>query len=68
MLEIAIADYKNGRDHNPSMGRGRLSRDAESWLFDPSRPALVRFDDVCAMLGVEPEVMRARIRKMVGLS
>lgn len=62
ILRQAIADWRAGMGRPEWSKRGKLSAGAGDWIFNPDRRALVKLEDVCAVLGVEPDAMRAKIR------
>jgi hypothetical protein len=62
MLRRAIVDWRAGVGRPEWSKRGRLSAEARDWIFNSERRAHVRFEDVCEVLGAEPNWMRAMLR------
>jgi hypothetical protein len=58
----AWASGNNNPDWLPGQ-HGRLYYEAENWIFNDTAQALVTFAEVCAVLELEPEWLRAALRK-----
>jgi hypothetical protein len=43
--------------------RQRMLDEAEEWLFDPASDAVVTFEYVCGVFGLDPEYLRAGLRR-----
>ena len=66
MVRQATEDWRAGVGRPEWSPRGRRSAEAADWLFNVERRAAVTFEDVCALLGVEPGWMRRMIRAKYG--
>lgn len=61
VLEDAIHCFRHYRSAGDRVGQQRF-RDAESWIQQQGREWAFTFDNVCELLGIEPEYLR---RKMI---
>lgn len=62
VLEDAVHCYKaNLFAHN--VRRQKLFAEAEEWLFDPESDAIVTFDYVCGVFGLDAGYLRAGLRR-----
>jgi hypothetical protein len=62
ILEDAVhclEKYKAAKDR---AGRERF-RDAENWIMEPGNEWIFSFDNVCELLGLDPQYVRQRLQK-----
>jgi hypothetical protein len=65
MIELAIEDWRDGVAHPMHLSRSKRGREARDWIMNPGRQANIKFEDACAIVNIEPEILRARIRRHV---
>ena len=60
VLQKAIVDF----EENVSAKTGRrrnLFREAKDWIFDEATNWLFSFENICAVLGLDPDYVRGRL-------
>jgi hypothetical protein len=65
ILEDAVQEYrKYSRAHDPN-GKKRF-REAEEWIMCGGNDWIFSFDNVCDLLGLDPEYVRRGLRETLG--
>ena len=65
ILEDAIHEYRKYRRAQHATGKARF-REAEHWLLHPGNGWIFSFENVCGLLGLDPEYIRRELRKDMG--
>lgn len=63
VLEDAIDHFQKDRHSQDRLGRERF-QEAESWIMTPGNDWIFTFDNVCELLGLDPEYLREQLKKM----
>ena len=63
ILEDAVHEYRKYRRAGDPKGKKRF-RDAEKWIMNRSSDWIFSFDNVCELLGLDPEYVRRGILGM----
>jgi hypothetical protein len=67
ILEDAVQEYrKYSRAHDPN-GKSRF-REVEEWIMRRNNEWIFSFENVCELLGLDPEYVRSRLREAQGRS
>jgi hypothetical protein len=67
ILEDAVQEYrKYSRAHDP-IGKSRF-REVEEWFMGRDNEWVFSFENVCELLGLDPEYVRGRVREAQGRS
>src|SRR6266545_7824660 len=65
ILEDAVQEYrKYSRAHDPN-GKSRF-REVEEWIMRRNNEWIFSFENVCELLGLDPEYVRSRLREAQG--
>lgn len=62
ILEDAIHCFEKYEGATDRVGRERF-RDAESWIMEPGNDWIFSFDNVCELLGLDPQYVRLGLQK-----
>jgi hypothetical protein len=66
-LEDAVQEYRKYSRAHDANGKKR-SREAEEWIMRWGNDWIFSFDNVCELLGLDPEYVRRGLRETVGTS
>jgi len=67
ILEDAVQEYRKYSRAHDADGKKRF-REAEEWIMRGDNDWIFCFDNVCELLGLDPEYVRRGLRETVGTS
>jgi hypothetical protein len=65
ILEDAVQEYRKYRRAHDADGKKRF-REAEEWIMCGGKDWIFSFDNVCELLGLDPEYVRRGLRETLG--